>query len=286
VGATGATGATGPTGAAGATGAGSLIWMDGVGQVTAQAKVGIGGLALTPTYLLEVSGPVTQVVLAESTLTGSVGVLGKGAVGVRGTSFGATGVGVSGIGPVYGLFAGGNLGASGTKSFVQPHPTNPAKEIRYVCLEGNEAGTYFRGTAHLVNGVAEIEIPEDFSLVTDPEGITVQVTAVGMPAALYVAEQGLSRIVVRGAPDATFHYFVNGVRRGYTNFEPIQDNVMYVPESAEGIPFAQWMPAELRQLLIDNGTLNSDLTRNERTARTLGWLDRELGAPQEVGPRK
>ena len=52
----------------------------------------------------------------------------------------------------------GTIARSGTKAFIQPHPTDPSRTIRFVCLEGNENGTYFRGTAKLVNGRAEIRI--------------------------------------------------------------------------------------------------------------------------------
>jgi hypothetical protein len=50
----------------------------------------------------------------------------------------------------------------GTKSFVQPHPTDASKQILFYCLEGNENGTYFRGTTRLVGGRAEIPIPEEW----------------------------------------------------------------------------------------------------------------------------
>ena len=41
----------------------------------------------------------------------------------------------------------------GIKSFVQPHPADASKEIRFVCLEGNESGTYFRGSGRVVGGL-------------------------------------------------------------------------------------------------------------------------------------
>ncbi|KAA0248814.1 MAG: hypothetical protein EDX89_24490, partial [Acidobacteria bacterium] len=42
----------------------------------------------------------------------------------------------------YGVTYNGGLGGSGTKSFLEPHPTDPGKMIAYVALEGPEAGTY------------------------------------------------------------------------------------------------------------------------------------------------
>src|SRR5262249_2359588 len=79
----------------------------------------------------------------------------------------------------YGVFAGGNFGGTGAKYFVEPPPTDSSMVIRYVALEGPEAGTFFRGKARFQNGFAAIEVPEDFRLVTDPEGLSIQVTPIG-----------------------------------------------------------------------------------------------------------
>ena len=38
---------------------------------------------------------------------------------------------------------------------------DPSKEVRFACLEGNESGTYFRGSSQLVNGVAVIDVTYD-----------------------------------------------------------------------------------------------------------------------------
>src|SRR5262249_22586105 len=110
----------------------------------------------------------------------------------------------------YGVFSGGDFGGTGAKYFVEPHPTDASKEIRYVSLEGPEAGTYFRGTGRIVHGTAMIEIPESFRMVTDEEGLTVVVTPVGQMASLAVIRQDLNEIVVQGSKDVKFNYLVNG----------------------------------------------------------------------------
>ena len=69
-----------------------------------------------------------------------------------------------------GFFAG-DLTATGTKSFIEPHPADATKIIRYISLEGNEAGTYFRGRGRFERGLARISVPEDFRMVTDEEGL-------------------------------------------------------------------------------------------------------------------
>ncbi len=199
--------------------------------------------------------------------TASYGVWGE-AVTASGVNVGVGGYTASANG--YGMYSHGKFGATGTKSFIQPHPTDPSKEIRFVCLEGNESGTYFRGSAELLGGLAVIEVPEEFRLASEPTSITVQLTARGPGADLFVESESLDQIVVRGRGDVRFDYLVNGVRRGYADFEPIAENHGYVPRE-RGVPFGTQYPPTIRQLLIDNDTLNPDLTPNEATAARLGW---------------
>jgi hypothetical protein len=118
-----------------------------------------------------------------------------------------------------------NLEVHGCKFFVLPHPTDPTKEITYASLEGPEAGTYFRGTADLVEGEAIVEMPEHFSLVTSSEGLTVQLTPVGEWLHLYVVELSPTRLVVREAQgrDGRFFYFIQGLRQGFEDFQAVRD---------------------------------------------------------------
>ena len=52
------------------------------------------------------------------------------------------------LGNGYAFYAStGDYGGNGAKYFVEPHPTDPTKMIKYVSLEGPESGTYFRGRA-------------------------------------------------------------------------------------------------------------------------------------------
>ena len=121
-----------------------------------------------------------------------------------------------------GLSVIGTFTATGTKSFIQPHPTDPSKTIEYVCLEGGEAGTYWRGTAQLVNGEAIVTMPDHFRLVTNANGVTAQVTPLGPTSGLYVAE----RLVVRASPgaplDTAFDFFVQGLRVGFEGHQPLR----------------------------------------------------------------
>ncbi|HEX8088814.1 MAG TPA: hypothetical protein VF762_08180, partial [Blastocatellia bacterium] len=113
---------------------------------------------------------------------------------------------------------------NGVKNFVQAHPTDPTKEIVYVSLEGPEAGTYIRGTAKLSKGEAVVKLPEYFSLVTNDDGMTVQLTPRGKWLQLYTVSSNASQIIVRaeGGETGDFDYLVQGVRKGYENHQPIQ----------------------------------------------------------------
>jgi len=143
----------------------------------------------------------------------------------------------------------------------------------FVCLEGNENGTYFRGSTQLVNGIAEINIPEEWQLVTEEDGITVQVTPRQL-AVLAVTLKTRDRIVVIGDADVELDYFVNGVRRGFTDYTPYAPNMMIRPEIV-GLEYGHQFPRELRDIMVQNGTLNSDYTPNLETAFRLGWTLRE-----------
>ncbi|MEW6746220.1 MAG: hypothetical protein AB1486_26060 [Planctomycetota bacterium] len=173
----------------------------------------------------------------------------------------------------------GNLWVYGHKDFAQPHPEDASKEIRFVCLEGPEAGTYFRGSSRLEDGLAVVEVPEAFRMTTEPEGLTVQVTAIG-PARIWVEKYDLNRITVRGDADVEFHYLVNGVRRGFADFDPIGENQAYVP-STKDVPCGNELQPALREMLVQNGTLKPDFTPNEATAARLGWTLKDPTEKQE-----
>jgi predicted acyltransferase (DUF342 family) len=122
----------------------------------------------------------------------------------------------------------GDLTVFGIKFFAQPHPMDSTKVITYAALEGPEAGTYVRGTAQLVDGEVMIELPESFRLVTSEEGLTAQITPLEECNGLYVVEKTPERIVVKelmsGSSNARFDYLIQGVRKGYEDFEPIRDD--------------------------------------------------------------
>jgi hypothetical protein len=204
-----------------------------------------------------------------------VGVLGISSfISVAGSVVDSTGfslatghLGDSG-GP-WGVISYGNFAATGTKAFVEVHPTDASKEIRYVALEGPEAGTYFRGTSETHNGMAVILVPETFRMVTDTEGLTVQLTPVGASASMYIVSQDLNQIVVHSSRDVKFHYMVNGVRATFKDWQVIKESEFMPRDPAQTMP--GYFSEEQKRRLIANGTYNADGTVNLETARRLGW---------------
>ena len=205
---------------------------------------------------------------------GTLGIstsLGAGGFHVN-ASTGATESGsYLGYSTTIGLHTVGNTSATGTKSFVEPHPTDATKVIRYVAMEGGEAGTYFRGKGRFVNGLAVIPVPEHFRLVTDEDGLTVQITPIGFSARVSVTSASLNEIVAESSRDVEFYYHVNGVRQTFKDFRPMDDaNTYYMPDSPTSIMPESYSPAQ-KQRLIANGTYNADGTVNMVTADRLGW---------------
>ncbi|HET6545138.1 MAG TPA: hypothetical protein VFG55_00145 [Rhodanobacteraceae bacterium] len=250
------------------TGAGQGLWGEGVTQ-SGVVGVSQSGLAIFG---------VTQTgagVHGESEAGYGVDGFSDLNFGVRGVSNSITGI--VGQGPTFGVYSLGDFGATGVKNFVEPHPTDASKEIRYVSIEGREANTLFRGTAHLANGRATIAIPDDFRIVTAVDGLTVQLTPIGEMANLYCVTRSLDGITVAGNADIEFDYIVIGVRKAFADYAPIHDNTVFIPRSAaEGKELAANLPPESVRRLIANGTLNADLSVNAQTAHRLGW-DQRMG---------
>jgi hypothetical protein len=206
---------------------------------------------------------------ATSTAAGIVGTDGPSASAYAGKFYGNVSV-------------NGNMSVTGTKPFVQVHPTDPSKEIVYIALEGGENGVFVRGSGQLENGWAEIELPEHFALVTVEEGLTAQVTPKDGKAKsyLYVEEVMPDHIIVveagNGSSNASFDYLVMGVRRGFEDHQVIRENKLNKPDpkmSQEEYYERMARPKNRgrRELLIRNGTLTPEGKINQETAERLGW---------------
>jgi hypothetical protein len=204
------------------------------------------------------------------------GVRGVGRYGVIGEAAGCCDAirGVAETGARAGAFLGkvlifDDLEVLGDKDFVEPHPTDPNKMIAYVALEGPEAGTYFRGSGRLVSGVATIEVPEDFRMVTDEKGITVQVTPMGEPAMIWCVRKSLDKIELRGSSDVEFDFMINGVRRMSKDRKAIVENTVFIPRTESDDSLIRIKKPEAIRRLKATGILNEDGTVNMETVQKL-----------------
>jgi hypothetical protein len=121
------------------------------------------------------------------------------------------------------------------KSFHTDNPSQPGTEIWYACIEGPEAAAYVRGTGHLINGRAVIELPQHFKDVANPGSMTVQLTPLSAESrGLAVIEKNIDGIVVRELTNGTgsydFDYMVVAVRKGYEDFKVIRPGSEHRPE--------------------------------------------------------
>ena len=102
--------------------------------------------------------------------------------------------------------AGGKT-LSSRKDFDIPHPTKGGWRLRHVCLEGPEAGVYYRG--HLT-GDNRIILPDYWHGLIDPTTITVSVTQIGSSQDLMVdkIEWGKTIYLKSGNASAIDCYFL------------------------------------------------------------------------------
>ena len=133
-----------------------------------------------------------------------VGVANGFGVGVwgQGNNYGVIGaVGTGGTG--IGVYAIGDMSATGTKPFTIDYPLSPAdKKLRHFSIESDEVLNLYRGMIVLdANGEATVELPEYFDAVNNTN-ISYQLTAVGTPVQPYVkTEVNNGQFVVAGAPN-------------------------------------------------------------------------------------
>lgn len=113
-----------------------------------------------------------------------VGVAGKGYYGVMGEDRY-----LGGQSGAYGVYANGNLGATGTKAFRIDHPNDPANKYLYhYSIESNEVINMYRGNVVLdANGEAVVEMPSYFEAIN--RNFSYQLTCIGGYAPVYVQEK-------------------------------------------------------------------------------------------------
>jgi hypothetical protein len=114
------------------------------------------------------------------------------------------GYGVVGQGNWYGVFANGNSGASGVKSFMIDHPLDPEnKYLRHFSIESPEVLNLYRGTVVTdAQGLAEVQLPSYFHAVN--VDFSYQLTPVGSASVPYIAQEidAQGRFQIAGAQPA------------------------------------------------------------------------------------
>jgi hypothetical protein len=173
-----------------------------------------------------------------------------------------------------------DLSVEGTKSFVQPHPTDASKQIRYISVEAPKAEIFFRGTAQVERGVTRIAIPDDFRLVAKAGTYSAMVTPVGAMATVAVMAESADGVVVQASRNVKVNYVVYALREGYENHEAIEPNTLFQP-MFEG-PYTWHENDHAMKLMKQNGTIRPDGTANMEAARQFGWTLK----PESENPNK
>ena len=162
-------------------------------------------------------GPTGPASIGQRGVTGAVGATGptgRGCAGPTGPSGGPTGAASSVTGPT---------GPAG-KSFIINHPTDENKYLVHVCLEGPEAGVYYRGKGEITNNESvEVVLPHYVEKLA--YNFTVQVTPIygNKIVTLNASEVENNTFRVYGE-NAKFHWVVYGSRQE-VNVEPNKADV-------------------------------------------------------------
>ena len=108
-----------------------------------------------------------------------------------------------------------------SKTFVIDHPVDPDRYLVHACLEGPEAGVYYRGESKIDQASVVVRLPEYVeSLARD---FTVHVTPIGEPRLLGTSRVTGGQFTVYGPP-GEFFWVVYG-KRGSIEVEPMKKEV-------------------------------------------------------------
>ena len=114
-----------------------------------------------------------------------------------------------------------------TKNFIIDHPLDSDKYLVHACLEGPEAGVYYRGKGEIVNGVSAVIVLPDY-VDAFAYNFTVHVTSIynlakPFPPNYQVSEVENGRFTVYG-PNGKFYWVVYGERQPI-QVEPLKSSV-------------------------------------------------------------
>ena len=106
----------------------------------------------------------------------------------------------------------GGITLSSRKAFDIPHPTKKGYRLRHICLEGPEAGVYFRGK---LKNDKIILLPEYWKKLVDVDTITVQLQPIGAHQDIIVRRWDAEKIELQSKSGIPIHcfYHVYGERQ-------------------------------------------------------------------------
>jgi hypothetical protein len=191
-----------------------------LGEATATTGNTYGGLFQNPS-----SNGAGVYGYAQATTGTNFGVVGRsespsgrGVVGVAeastGTNYGVLGRTNSSANG-WGVYAGGRLGASGTKSFQIDHPLHPETHfLNHFCIEAPEPYNLYRGTVTLdAQGEAWVQLPDYFEAINRDASYHLTPIGAAMPNLHVAVEiQGNRFKIAGGAPFKKVSWEVKAVR--------------------------------------------------------------------------
>ena len=108
----------------------------------------------------------------------------------------------------------GPLEVTGSKQFVIDHPSRRDHVLRHAATESPVSGVEYGGTIRLnSNGEASVELPDYFEALTNPEGRTAHLTAIGRPFPVGYEPITGGRMTVYGEPNRDISWLVKAARR-------------------------------------------------------------------------
>lgn len=137
----------------------------------------------------------------------------------------------------WGVFAVGDLGASGAKYFVIDHPKDPEnKLLKHACIESDEILNHYRGNVILdENGTATVKLPDYFDAINI--NFSYHLTAVGASAPnLYVSKEIVNNTfeIAGGVPGLKVSWTVEAERNDmYLQKNPEKRNMEIVKDETQ-----------------------------------------------------
>jgi hypothetical protein len=107
------------------------------------------------------------------------------------------------------------------KTFVINHPVDKNKYLVHACLEGPEAGVYYRGIGKIDNKQTEIKLPKYVCDIATE--FTVNLTPKDEPTILSASSVENNKFTVKSLDPCEFYWTVYG-KRAHIDVEPYKEN--------------------------------------------------------------